>query len=314
MLIPGIRIGHYTDLERATGCSVVVCEAGAVAGVDVRGAAPGTRETDLLDPSNMVQRVHAVVLAGGSAFGLAAADGVVRYLHERGVGFEVGVTRVPIVPAAVLFDLGLGPVAWPDAEAGYQACLAASDRLPAEGSIGVGTGATIGKAMGPGGAVKGGMGFASLTLANDVTVAALVAVNAFGDVVDPTTGGIVAGARLPDGGFANAVAQLTTGSARSPFAGTNTTIGVVMTDAALTKPQAHALARAAHDGLAWAVRPAHTQFDGDTLFALSVGTRDCHPVALATGAAVVVSQAIVRAVRAATSLYGMPALRDLAPR
>ena len=309
--LPNIRIGHFTDAERGTGCTVVLCEGGAVAGVDVRGAAPGTRETDLLHPSNLVTHVHAVLLSGGSAFGLAAADGVMRYLYERGVGFPAGPARVPIVPAAVLFDLGLGPVAWPDAEAGYQACVAASDQVPAEGSVGAGTGATVGKLLGPQQGVKGGIGFASLRLADGVTVAALVACNGAGSVVDPTTGRIVAGPRDPQGGFVDGVALLTAGASASPFGGTNTTIGVVMTDAGLTKAQAYALARVAHDGLAWAVRPAHTPFDGDTLFALSLGDRPANPMALGAAAAVAVSQAIGRGVLAATGLHGVPAVRDL---
>lgn len=313
-ILPGLRIGHYTDQTRGTGCTVILCEQGAVAGVDVRGAAPGTRETDLLHPSNLVTHVNAILLTGGSAFGLAAADGVVRYLFERGFGLDTRVARVPIVPAAVLFDLGLGPVAWPDAEAGYAACLAATTDAPAEGSVGAGTGATVAKMMGPALAVKGGIGYQALTLADGVTVMAVMAVNAGGGIVDPTTGQVVAGPRNPTGGFVDSLALLTTGGTRNPFGptpGTNTTIGVVATDADLTKAQAHALARAAHDGLAWAVRPAHTLFDGDTLFALSVGKKAANPVALGAAAAIVVSQAIVRAVRAATSLLGAPAVRDL---
>ncbi|MFN8474645.1 MAG: P1 family peptidase [Anaerolineae bacterium] len=309
-LIPGLRIGHFTDTERGTGCTVILCESGAVAGVDVRGAAPGTRETDLLDPSNMVPSVHAVVLTGGSAYGLGAADGVMRYLQERGVGFDTRIHPVPIVPAAVVFDLGLGPVAWPDAAAGYAACEAATEDTPAEGSVGAGTGATVGKIMGPTGAVKGGVGYAAVTLPAGATVAALIVVNALGDVVDPATGEIVAGARGPDGRFVDAVKILTGGWSLSE-AGTNTTIGAVMTDAKLTKAEARALARTAHDGLAWAVRPAHTLFDGDTLFALSIGEKAADAVSLGTAAAVVVSQAILRAVRAADGLFGVPGIREI---
>ena len=277
----------------------------------MRGAAPGTRETDLLRPSNMVQQVHAVLLTGGSAFGLAAADGVMRYLHERDVGFDVGVTRVPIVPAAVIFDLNLGTVAWPDAEAGYRACQAATAERPVEGSVGAGTGATVGKFLGPAGKVKGGLGFHSLTLADGVTVQAVVVVNELGDVVDPATGVVIAGARDSSGRFADTVRLLTSGETGSDFRPVNTTIGVVATDARLDKAQAHALARAAHDGLAWAIRPAHTRSDGDTLFALSVGDKPSHALALATAAAVAVSQAILNAVRAAEGLLGIPAVRDL---
>ncbi len=310
-LIPGFRIGHLTDRERGTGCTVILCESGAVAGVDVRGAAPGTRETDLLDPSNMVPTVHAVVLTGGSAYGLGAADGVMRYLGERGVGFDTRIHPVPIVPAAVVFDLGLGPVAWPDAAAGYAACAVAADSVPNEGSVGAGTGATVGKLMGPAGAVKGGVGCASLTLPAGAVVAALVVVNALGDVVDPATGQIVAGARGPDGRFVDSVRMLTGGAAGVEM-GTNTTIGAVMTDARLTKSEARALARMAHDGLAWAVRPAHTLADGDTLFALSLGDKTADAVSLGIAAAVVVSQAILRAVRAAEGLFGVPGVSELA--
>lgn len=309
-IISGFRIGHFTDRERATGCTAILCEGGAVAGVDVRGAAPGTRETDLLDPSNMVPAIHAVLLTGGSAYGLAAADGVMRYLQERGVGFDTRIHPVPIVPAAVIFDLGLGPVAWPDADAGYAACAAAAEGQPAEGSVGAGTGATVGKLMGPTGALKGGVGYAELTLPGGATVATLVVVNALGDVVDPATGAIVAGARGPDGRFVDAVKLLTEGRSASVDAA-NTTIGVVMTDARLTKAEARALARAAHDGLAWAIRPAHTQFDGDTLFALSHGDKTADPVSLAAAAAVVVSRAILRAVRTAEGLFDAPGLRDV---
>ncbi len=309
-LIPGFRIGQFTHRERGTGCTVILCESGAVAGVDVRGAAPGTRETDLLDPSNMAPVVHAVLLTGGSAYGLGAAGGVMRYLGERGVGFDTRIYPVPIVPAAVVFDLGLGPVAWPDAEDGYRACESASENVPPEGSAGAGTGATVGKIMGPAGAMKGGVGYAALTLPGGATVAALVVVNALGDVVDPATGAIVAGARGPDGRFVDAVRTLTEGAPLAE-AGTNTTIGAVMTDARLTKAEARALARSAHDGLAWAIRPAHTLVDGDTLFALALGDKTADAVSLGAAAAVVVSRAILSAVRAAEGLFGVPAVSEL---
>lgn len=310
-ILPGFRIGHFTNLDAGTGCTVVLCEAGAVGGVDVRGSAPGTRETALLHPSNTVSHVHAVLLTGGSAFGLAAADGVMRYLHERGAGFDVGVTRVPIVPAAVLFDLHTGPLAWPDAAAGYAACQAATASGPAEGSVGAGTGATVGKILGPTQTIKGGIGYAEESVGGGATVAALMAVNAVGDVVEPTTGAIVAGARGRDGQFAGSIAAVLREKTEPPLPATNTTLGIVMTDAGLNKAQAHALARAAHDGLAWAVRPAHTPFDGDTIFVMAAGKQAVDMLALSAAAAVAVSRAIVRAARAATSLHGVPALRDL---
>ena len=312
--VAGIRVGHYTDRDAATGCTVVLCEAGAVGGVDVRGSAPGTRETDLLRPTNSVLRAHAVLLTGGSAFGLAAATGVVRYLAARGVGYDVGVTRVPIVPAAVLFDLAVGrPDAWPDDEAGYRACQAATSSDPDEGSVGAGTGATVGKLLGHDRATKGGIGTASLKLGGGIVVGALVAVNALGDVVEPANGQIVAGARGPNG-FADAARQLLTGAARDASApGANTTIGVVATNAGLTKEGANKLAQVAHDGLALAVRPAHTMHDGDTFFALATGEsgESVDLTLLGMAAAEVVARAILRAVLGASSLAGVPAARDL---
>ncbi|HEX8958719.1 MAG TPA: P1 family peptidase [Solirubrobacterales bacterium] len=302
--VPGVLVGHDTDLVGATGLTVVLCTAGAVGGVDVRGSAPGTRETDLLRPTNLVQEVHAVLLTGGSAFGLAAADGVMRYLEERGIGFPTGVANVPIVPAAVLFDLGVGsPSARPDAAAGYRACLAAGRRV-VEGSIGAGTGATVGKALGPAGAVKGGLGTASARLPNGIVVGAVVAVNALGDVYDPDTGRRVAGSR---GAGA---------SVEGGVPGTNTTIGVVATSARLTKEGANKVAQMAQDGLARAIRPAHTMFDGDTLFALAMGTDETPSTpalvsAVGALAAEVVARAIVRACERATSLAGVPSTSDL---
>lgn len=314
--VVGIRVGHFSDSRRPTGCTVVLAEGGATCAVDVRGGAPGTRETDLLDPVNMVDRVHAVVLSGGSAFGLDAATGVVRFLEERGIGFAVGAARVPIVPAAVLFDLGLGD--WrirPDAEAGYAAAQAATDGLVTEGNVGAGAGATVGKLLGAERAMMGGLGSASLSLPDGTTVAALVAVNALGDVVDPSSGTIVAGARTPDGrGAADAMQALLAGSAQAtPSQGENTTIGVVATNVALTKAEAQRVARMAHDGLARCIRPAHTPWDGDALFALSTGAVLRESPALLVGAlaAEVVAQAVLRAVRAARGVLGVPAASDL---
>src|SRR5216683_601368 len=248
--VPGIRVGHWTDLEAATGCTVVLCEQVASAGVDVRGAAPATRETDLLRPGSLVGPVHAILLSGGSAFGLDAATGVMRYLEERGVGFATQVGPVPIVPAAALFDLGIGRSdVRPDAVAGYAACQAAGETV-AEGCVGAGTGATVAKLRGPGGAIKSGIGTACRELADGTLVAALVAVNAVGAVYDPKTGEPVAVPR-------------TTTSGWRPFAGTNTTIGVIATTARLDAGGVHRLAMNGHDGLALAIRPAHTIYDGD---------------------------------------------------
>jgi L-aminopeptidase/D-esterase-like protein len=314
--VAGIEVGHYTDLEAVTGCTVVLCRGGAVAGVDVRGGAPGTRETDLLRPMNLVQKVHAVVLSGGSAYGLDAAGGVMRWLEERGIGFPVGVGVVPIVPAAVLFDLSIGRSdVRPDAIAGYAACGVAGGGAVTEGSIGAGAGATVGKLYGLKNAMKGGIGSASRHIAGGAVVGALVAVNAFGDVVDPTTGQQIAGPRDPDSGrLVSTVERLQQGPVweSSGFA-TNTTLAVVATDSELTKEEANKLAQMAHDGLAQAIRPAHTLLDGDTVFALATGRR---PIigdvsALGSLAAAALAEAVVRAVRAATALGGVPGVGDL---
>ena len=316
--VPGLKVGHHTAAERPTGCTVILPAAGAVAGVDVRGGAPGTRETDLLDPSNTVQRVHAVVLSGGSAFGLDAATGVVRFLEERGVGFDVGVAKVPIVPAAVLFDLAVGdkPHVRPTAESGYLAAQAASDGPVAEGNVGAGAGATVGKIAGPARAMKSGLGTASITLPDGLVVAALVAGNAVGDVLDPATGRLIAGARTDDGRtLADARARLRAGGFK-PYArpGENTTIGVVATNATLDKAQARKVAQMAQDGFARAIVPAHTPLDGDTIFALATGSLPGGADVMTIGAlaAEIMAQAVVRAVRAATGLPGLPAARDLA--
>jgi len=317
--VPGLRVGHYTDLDAATGCTVVLCESGAVGGVDVRGSAPGTRETDLLRPTALVQQVHGVLLTGGSAFGLDAATGVVRYLEERGVGYDARGVHVPIVPAAVLFDLGIGSARTrPSADAGYRACLAATDGPVAQGSVGAGTGATVGKLLGRESATKGGIGTASLALPGDVVVAAIVAVNALGDVVDPESGRVVAGARGSDG-FVGTTRVILGGwagpSPRDVPPGTNTTIGVIATNARLNKEATNKVAQMAHDGLALVVRPSHTMHDGDTLFALATGTSSAPFDVSVVGAAAaeVVARAILQAVTKASSLAGIPAVRDLTP-
>lgn len=320
--VPGLQVGHFTDPRRPTGCTVILADGdGAVAGVDVRGAAPGTRETDLLDPSNLVERVHAVLLSGGSAFGLDAATGVMRWLEEHGIGFPAGPARVPIVPAAILFDLGVGdPTVRPDAAAGYAACEAARAEAPAEGSVGAGAGATVGKLFGMGRAMKGGIGTASARLGK-VTVGALVAVNAVGDVVDPGTGTVVAGARTEDGRRGPGAAELVLrGEAPAALqAGMATTIGVVATDAMLSKAQARKLAQVGHDGLARTIEPSHTMWDGDTLFALATGRSGLpgNMMALAVLAARVTASAVLRAVLAAKGVSGpglptVPAASELA--
>ncbi len=306
--VAGLRVGHFTDTRRPTGCTVVLADGGAVCGVDVRGAAPGTRETDLLDPVNTIDRVHAVVLAGGSAFGLDAASGVVAWLEERGVGHPVGPARVPIVPAAILFDLWVGDAGIrPDARAGRAACEAATAEPPGEGSVGAGAGATVGKLWGIGRAMKGGIGTASVRVGG-ATVGALVAVNAIGDVIDPATGRPIAGARDADGTrLVGTTARLLAGElppALQP--GAATTIGCVATDVALTKAECRKLAQGAHDGLARTIDPVHTAFDGDALFALATGRNPArvHPVALGAAAAAATAVAVLRAVRAARGLSG----------
>lgn len=312
--VPKLRVGHWTDLKAATGCTVVLCPDGATAGVAVRGGGPGTRETDLLRPETLVQQVHAIVLSGGSAFGLAAADGVMRWLEEHNIGFDVDVTKVPIVPAAILFDLMIGrPDVRPDAEAGYAACEAATADPVAEGNVGAGTGATVGKLIGPLSAMKGGLGSASVRLGNDVTVGALVVVNCFGDLIDPHSGEIVAGARSPDGGWLDTTARLIEMGAGPQFG--NTTLAVVATDAQLTQAQCTAVANMAHLGLARIIRPAHTLMDGDTIFALSTRDKQADVSVIGTAAAEAVSRAILRAVDAAETLHDVPARRaDIFPQ
>lgn len=304
-----VWIGHAHDEVALTGCTVVICPEGAVAGVDVRGAAPGTRETDLLNPMMMVGEVQAILLAGGSAFGLGAADGVMDYLEEKGIGFDVGVTRVPIVPSAVIFDLSIGDHrVRPDRKMGYQACQNAILNNVQEGCIGAGMGATIGKIRGIEWATKSGLGVAQIKL-DKLEVLALVVVNALGDIYDPETGKLLAGVRNLSG-FCKTEDVLKT-NYRKIRQFTNTTIGVVVTNARMSKAEASKLAQMSHHGLVRTIRPIHTQFDGDTLFALSVGNLTVDPILLGMLAADAVEQAVVRAVRAAHSMGGLPALRDL---
>lgn len=318
--VPGIRIGHAQDDEALTGCTVVLCEAGAVGGVDQRGGAPGTRETDALHPLNLVDQVHAVMLSGGSAFGLDSATGAVRYLEERKVGFNVGPVRVPIVPAAILFDLGLGSAdVRPGAEMGYQACLNASDETPVEGNVGAGTGATVGKILGMGQAMKGGIGTAGMDIGSGVIVGAIAAVNVFGDVVDPANGRIIAGARAIHKGpihigskeyFADTmqVIKSLVGRTILGFATRGSTvIGVVATNAKLDKVEANKVAQMAQDGIARTIRPAHTMLDGDTIFALATGERSADVNIVGAYGAEVFAEAVVRAVRAAQPVGDLPA-------
>lgn len=319
--VSGIEVGHAQDQEALTGCTVILCRKGAVAGVDVRGGAPGTRETNLLDPVNLVQKIHAIVLAGGSAFGLEAATGVMRYLEEHKIGFNTGVAKVPIVPAAILFDLNIGRTdIRPDAAMGYRAASAASSAPPMEGNVGVGTGASVGKMFGLSLAMKSGVGTASRDIGGGVRVGALVGVNAWGDVVDPQTGQIIAGLRSGKVGplrvgkkdtFPGTMNMMKSIAGRSILrlaTSTNTVIGVVATNAGLTKAQATKVAQMAQDGIAQTIRPAHTLLDGDTIFALSTGRAKADVSALGAFAAEVVAEAILRAVRQAASAGGLPGL------
>ena len=303
--IPGIRVGHDTNLEAGTGCTVILCDTPAVGGVDVRGGAPATRETDLLHPLHMVEEVHAIVLTGGSAFGLDAAGGVMRYLEEHSIGIDVGVAKVPIVPAAAILDLGFGSASVrPDAASGYRACEQATAEAIPQGNIGAGTGATVGKLLGPGFMMKGGLGSASTRMDDGTLVGAIVVVNALGDVIDPQTQQVIAGARNPLGGFI----------ASNPF--DNTTIAVIATSANLPKDATNKVAQMAHDGIAQVIRPAHTMFDGDTVFALALGTASQPKEAATTAsqvsmigatAAATLARAILNAVRNARALHGVPA-------
>ncbi len=311
--IPGVRVGHASDFKGLTGCTVVLCEGGAVCGVDVRGSAAGTRDLAPCHPGHVVERVHAIFLTGGSAFGLDAAAGVMEYLESRGIGFPAGKVRVPIVPGAVIFDFNLGSSkARPDRKMALRACRSATEKI-VEGSVGAGTGATIGKLFGIGQATKGGLGFWSLGLPGGVRVQALAVVNAFGDVVDPSTGSVIAGARLspelPE--FAVTTQSMFRGGVGKGFAATNTTLVVIMTNAKLDKLRATKVAQMAHDGLARAIRPVHTQFDGDLVFALSVGRKRAELNSLGTAAAEATAEAVVRAAETAQGLGGVPACREL---
>ena len=311
--VSGVKVGHHTLAERPTGCTAILVEDGAVAGVDVRGGAPGTRETALLDPVNTVQQVFGISLSGGSAFGLDAATGVMRYLDERGVGYRVGANVVPIVPAAILFDLSIGDGSVrPGADCGYRAAAAASSAPAAEGSVGAGAGATVGKLRGMARAMKGGVGSASIELEGGLIVSALVAVNAVGDVIDPASGRVLAGVRTEDGSGLADARRLIRGDRDDSVAGSNTTIGVVATNARLTQAEATKVAQMAQDGLARAIYPSHTPSDGDTMFALATGEIEAASVStVGTLAADMVVEAILSAIRNATGLPGIPSAAEL---
>jgi L-aminopeptidase/D-esterase-like protein len=316
--VPGILVGHADDAEALTGCTVVICEKGAVGGVDQRGGAPGTREADALHPMHLVQKVHAVMLAGGSAFGLDAAGGAMKWLEEHGAGYNAGGFKVPIVPAAILFDLGIGnPAVRPDAAMGYRACQLASSQRPREGNAGAGMGCTVGKILGPKQGMKSGIGTASVDLGGGVVVGALMAVNAFGDVVE--NGKTIAGVRSAElgpvhigapGYFADTLAVMRNlvGKAIMALAARgNTVIGVVATNARLDKEETNKVAQMAHDGLARVIRPAHTMLDGDTIFALATGEKAVDVNIVGAYAAEVAAQAILSGVRAADGVPGWPA-------
>lgn len=323
--VEGIKVGHITLTERPTGCTVMLFKEGTVGGVDVRGGAPGTRETNLLDPVNNVQIVNAIALSGGSAFGLDTASGVMKWLDEKQIGYPVGAAGVvPIVPAAILFDLGFGgkPTVRPGADCGYRAAEAATEAPVPEGNVGAGAGATVGKSGGArasagsgqgGGPMKAGIGSAAIKLPNGLVVAAIVAVNAVGDIVDPLTGQLVAGARGGDGKLLDARKLLRAGGSREGRAGENTTIGLVATNARLTKVQAQKMAQMAHDGYARAIHPVHTPGDGDTIFSVGTGTWDgqANYGQIGALAAEAMADAIIRAATEATSSNGLPAARDL---
>jgi L-aminopeptidase/D-esterase-like protein len=308
--IPGIRVGHVSDFDAITGCTAILCEPGAVAGVDIRGSASGTEEIETLDPGHVTEQIHGVLLAGGSAFGLEAASGVRRYLEHKGIGFDTGAARVPIVPAAILYDLGIGKAGVrPTLSMGEAAAAAATDGPVAEGSVGAGTGATIGKILGMKQAMKSGIGCSTVELTGGVLVAALVAVNAFGDVRDPATGKIVSGARRAPGSmdFVGTEEEMKRRPAAG-FGGRNTTLAVVATNARLSKVQARKLAQFASLGMARTIYPVNTTFDGDTVFALSLGSRSADLNTLGVAAAESLSAAILRAVRLSKSLGGVPGL------
>lgn len=322
--IPGVLLGHAQDMEALTGCSVIICPSGAIGGVDQRGGAPGTRETDLLHPMHLVNKVHAILLAGGSAFGLDAAAGVMRFLEEKEIGFDSGVIKVPIVPAAVIFDLGIGRAdIRPDSTMGYTACKNATSIESAQGNVGAGAGATVGKILGPGQSMKSGLGMATMDAGNGLLISALAVVNAFGDVYDPETNKIIAGTRTlikgpikigKDDYFADTVSTMAsfTGKTILNFAGHhNTVVGAVVTNARLDKEETNKVAQMAHDGLARVIRPSHTMLDGDTIFALTTGKKAADINLVGAYAAEAFSKAIINGVRSAAHMANLPSASNL---
>jgi len=311
--VPGIKVGHCQDLKAGTGCTVVICEKGAAAGVEVRGGAPGTRETDLLNPVNLVDKVYAIYLSGGSAFGLDGASGVMKYLEEKGLGWETGIAKVPIVPAAVLFDLEVGDCRIrPDARMGYEACLGANEEEARQGNIGAGTGATVGKILGIEQSMKSGLGTASFR-SRPLIVGALVAVNCLGDVTEPESGKIIAGALSKNKkDFVNTMSLLKSLplDLKVNFA-PNTTLGVVATNAKLSKSGATKVAMMAQDGYARTINPAHTRFDGDTIFCMATGEVEVEISIVGAIAAEVMARAIVKAIKNTESLFGLKSYKDL---
>ena len=311
--IEGFRIGNAQDKEGGTGCTAILCDEGAAAGVDVRGGGPATRETDLLDPVKMVDKVHAVLLSGGSAYGLDAATGVMKYLEEKNIGFDVGIGKVPIVPAACLFDLVSGdPKCRPDAGMGYEACKASEKDRFEQGNFGAGTGATIGKFLGLERLMKGGLGAYAVQI-GDLKVGAVVAVNCLGDVYDIDTGKQMAGILTEDKSALANTREIMWSSIEQPknvFEG-NTTIGCIITNARLTKSQCSKMASMAHNGYAAAIKPVHTSADGDTIFYLAKGDIDVNPDALGDLGAYVMAKAIGEGVKNAVSAYGFKAMCDL---
>ncbi len=310
--IKGIKVGHADSKTGMTGCTVIICENGATAGVDVRGSAPGTRETDLLKSEKLVDKVHSVVLSGGSAFGLDAASGVMKYLEQNNIGFDVGVTKVPIVCSAVIFDLNIGDYRIrPDFDMGYKACLNASEQEKAQGNIGAGLGATVGKILGPENAMKSGLGSATIK-SGELMVSAIIVVNSFGDVYDFKTNKILAGALNKDNHqFYNSYEVMKQSNIKAGFPVKNTTIGVVATNAILTKPQANKVAQMSQNGLARSINPIHTMLDGDTIFALSTGKVNADINLVGTMASEVVSMAITNAVKSAKGVGDILTMSDL---
>lgn len=309
--VPGLKVGQVEDIQGLTGCSVVICEQGAVCGVDVRGAAPGTRETDLLDPINMIQKVHAVVLSGGSAFGLESTCGVSKYLEENGIGFDVGVAKVPIVVGAVLFDLAVGdPKCRPDIDMGYKACVQANNKELKQGNYGAGCGATVGKIRGPKYCTKGGIGSYSIKLDNGLVVAALVAVNAFGDVYE--NGEVIAGVLNDDkNGYLNTYELMKQGVNKGGFNIDNTTIGIIATNAKLDKAQCKKISQMSHNGYAKAIFPIHTPHDGDTIFTIATGEIDSDVTLLGSLATEVMEQSIINAIKNSNEVEEIPSYNEI---